>query len=239
MPYSKNLIKNRLKQSLNIIAPQYCYGCSERSRRDIALCSHCEGDLPWLGHHCCYCSLPIQRQLKFCGQCAKKKPYYDRVICAFYYTAPIARWLTLFKFHNTLALGQVFSHCLLKRTPQSIEADWIIPMPLHRSRLRQRGYNQALVLAQQIQKHRPITIDHTLASRHKKTKAQVSLNKDKRRHNLHNAFTINKDIKKKNIIIIDDIMTTGSSINELSRTLKQHGAARVEAWVIARAFIKN
>jgi ComF family protein len=239
VPYNTNTLKIKLKQSLNRIFPQYCYGCHNKSRRDIALCSDCESDLPWLGHHCCYCSLPIQKQLKFCGQCAKTKPHYDQVTSAFYYTTPITRWLSLFKFHNTLALSPVFSHCMLKKIPESIDADWIIPMPLHRSRLRQRGYNQALLLAQHIQKHRTININHTLASRHKKTKAQMSLNKTKRRQNLHNAFSIHQDVSQKHIIIIDDVMTTGSSINELSRKLKQHGATRVEAWVIARAFIKN
>jgi len=115
--------------------------------------------------------------------------------------------------------------------------DVLIPVPLHASRLRQRGYNQALELARPIAKQLNLSIDVHSCLREKATTEQTGLSAKLRKSNLKNAFTVNGDFRDKQVTIIDDVMTTGSTVNELSQQLINAGARQVNVWVCARAVL--
>lgn len=116
--------------------------------------------------------------------------------------------------------------------------DLVIAMPMHPKRLKERGFNQALEIAKVITKYNPEKLDYLSVQRHKLTPPQASLPLKERVRNIKGAFTVSKDLNGKRIAIVDDVMTTGASLNELAKTLKQAGAAHVECWVVARTLPK-
>lgn len=115
--------------------------------------------------------------------------------------------------------------------------DILLPVPLHSSRLRQRGYNQALELARPIAKQLGLQLDTRSCTRKKLTSDQVGLSASKRKTNLKGAFEVNCSFKDKHVAVIDDVMTTGSTVNELSQQLIRAGARQVDVWVCARAVL--
>jgi ComF family protein len=118
------------------------------------------------------------------------------------------------------------------------EIDLMIPMPMHSTRLKERGFNQALELARIISKSMQIKLDYTTYKRVKLTPPQASLPLKERIKNIYNVFSCQQNLLGLNIAIVDDVMTTGASLNELAKTLKKAGAAHVECWVIARTLPK-
>lgn len=118
------------------------------------------------------------------------------------------------------------------------EINLIMPMPMHQNRLKERGFNQALEIAKLLSKTFAIKLDYTSCQRTKHTPPQASLNLKERIKNIKGAFSCQQNLQHLNIAIIDDVMTTGASLNELAKTLKQAGAAHVECWVMARTLPK-
>lgn len=129
-------------------------------------------------------------------------------------------------------MAKFLGHLLLERIPEAGHSK-LIPVPLHRRRLRQRGFNQALEIARPLRRH-GYNIDARCCTRTRHTPPQSELPAATRLHNLRDAFRVEKDIVGENIVLIDDVLTTGATLNALAGTLKHAGAARVEAWVIAR-----
>jgi ComF family protein len=171
-----------------------------------------------------------------CGQCLSHPPSYDRVLAPFAYAEPVRQLIANYKYRRKLAIGSIFTDELVEHLIESpLKVEAILPVPLHPGRLRQRGFNQALELARPIarQLNLPLLINHV--KRHKNTAEQASLSGQQRRANLKNAFTQAKDIAYESIAIVDDVMTTGSTVEELSRLLKKNGVKYVEVWCIARA----
>lgn len=116
--------------------------------------------------------------------------------------------------------------------------DLLIPMPMHSTRLKERGFNQALELARIVAKNMQLQLDYTACQRTKLTPPQASLPLKERIKNISGVFDCQKSLQGLNIAIVDDVMTTGASLNELAKTLKQAGASHVECWVIARTLPK-
>ena len=215
---------------------QDCLLCAAVSERDI-LCRACAADLPRLPpERCPLCALPTPHGA-ICGRCLSHPPHYDATQSAFAYDFPLDRLVQSLKYSHRLALAGFLGH-QLAILAANVEADLIIPMPLHAKRLRERGFNQALELARPVARATGLPIDATGCQRIRHTPAQAALPWRERVKNIRGAFHCSTDFSGKRLLLVDDVMTTGASIDECARTLKLHGAARVSALVVARALPK-
>jgi len=157
----------------------------------------------------------------------------------FSYDYPLDRLLQHYKYKESLHLADTFASLFTKRlldvaANKHTQTDLIIPMPMHNERLKQHGFNKVLEIARLISRNRQIKLDFTSCQRTKLTPPQASLPLKERIKNIRGVFHCDKNLQDLNIALVDDVMTTGASLNELAKTLKQAGAAHVECWVIAR-----
>jgi ComF family protein len=203
------------------------------------VCQSCRRDLPWLGIACRQCARPLHSSpaCALCGHCQKQPPAFDRTIALFHYRPPVDHLIRRFKFAEELQIGSLLSALLAARLAERNGdlPELLLPVPLHPARLRSRGFNQATEIARHVASELGIAIDYHACRRKRDTLAQSLLSHNARRLNLRNAFDVCRPPGALHIAIIDDVMTTGHTSNELARTLKQAGATHVEVWVIARA----
>ncbi len=185
-------------------------------------------------NHCPICLWPVPTA-EICGACLKKPPAFTRTIAALRYTFPIDALIQSFKYQANLAIAPILADLLIKKlTAIETRADVIIPMPLHPIRLRERGFNQAMEISRYISKHMGIMILPDSCSRIKHTLPQTGLPWKDRQKNIHKAFSCKIDLSGKHVAVVDDVMTTGATLNELAKTLHQQGAAEISNWVVAR-----
>lgn len=206
------------------------------------ICPACLDDLPWLGSACRQCALPLPSEDMLCGQCQQNPPAFSQVVAPFRYAFPLDSLIPAFKYQHKLTYGRLLArllqqaivHCYHER--QQALPDLILPLPLHRARQAQRGYNQALELARPIARQLAVPLDRRNLTRQRATTAQQGLNAQERRHNLQGAFRCRypERLLDKHIALVDDVVTTGTTVNEASRTLLAAGAASVSIWCIAR-----
>jgi ComF family protein len=216
---------------------QDCLLCGADSEEDI-LCRACAADLPRLNAFVCpRCALPTPHG-ETCGRCLSKAPSFDAALAAFRYDFPLDKLVQSFKYGHRLALGAYFGR-QLAALAGTLDADLIIPLPLHPERLRQRGFNQALELARPISKACRLPIATSSCRRTRNTLPQADLAWRERVGNMRHAFLCTVDLSEKKIILVDDVMTTGASLDECARTLKLHGAAQITVLVVARALPRD
>ncbi len=182
---------------------------------------------------CPRCAIPTPNG-EMCGRCQAKAPHYDATIAAFSYAFPVDKLVQSFKYGHRLALGAYFGRHLALLA-DGVRADLIVPLPLHPLRLRERGFNQALELARPVAKALGVAVDARGCLRHRQTAAQADLPWRERARNVRGAFHCRTDFSGKRLLLIDDVMTTGASLDELARTVKLHGASHVSLLVVARA----
>jgi len=210
---------------------QPCILCGVLSD-DGVWCKACDEDLPRLNsNHCPVCGLPTLGG-ETCGKCLKHAPSFDATCAAFSYAFPIDKLVQAVKFSGQLSLIDQLADALALRI--NTLPDHIIAMPLHPLRLRERGFNQSQLLAQRLSKKLDIPLLTNMCARTRNTPPQSSLPWQKREKNIRGAFTCSSDLSGKHISIVDDVMTTGISIEELAYTLRQAGATQISAWVLAR-----
>jgi len=220
-----------LKNVLIGLAAPCCVLCRSPVRGALELCLPCRGDLPWLTDGCPVCALPGVGG-RTCGRCLRHPPPYDSATAAFHYEGDIARLVRRFKFHHDLPAGRLLSDLLATRVPGHVAGGTVlVPMPLHRSRLRERGFNQAVEIARRL----PGRIGHGLIRRTRATTPQTGLQERARRGNLRGAFAAGARAMPHGVVIVDDVVTTGASVTELARTLKKAGVRRVDVVALARA----
>jgi ComF family protein len=178
-----------------------------------------------------------------CGECLQREPPFDAAFAPFVYGHPLDLLVTKLKFGRSLAAGRVLSELWLEAMAEALPTrpDLLVPVPLHPSRLRERGYNQALELTRPLARALRIPLADTLLSRTKATAAQANLDAKARRKNLRGAFAFDGAAlngtrpAKLHVALIDDVMTTGTTLRECARVLKRAGVARVDIWALARA----
>ena len=235
LPQNKGL-KAEAMASLGRLLAQDCLLCAAASDNEI-LCTACAADLPHLQKpHCPRCALPTPIG-EICGRCLAKPPHYDATLAAYSYDFPLDKLVQSFKYGHRLALGAYFGRQLAVLAEKTA-ADLIIPLPLHPLRLRQRGFNQALELARPVGQALKLPIDSSSCRRIRNTQAQATLAWRERTKNIRGAFHCAADLSGQRIILLDDVMTTGASLDECARTLKLHGATAVTVLVVARALPK-
>lgn len=217
---------------------QRCLLCAAAEGGTYGLCHACIQHLPWHNApQCPQCALISDGQL--CGQCLNAPPYFDATYALFCYEYPLDRLLQRYKYQASLSLAHTFAsffinHGIHAAAFSRFVADLIIPMPMHQARLKERGFNQALEIARIVSRRGSIKLDFQACQRTRLTPPQASLPLKERIHNMRGAFECQRDLQGLNILLIDDVMTSGASLNELAKTLKQAGAAHVECWVVAR-----
>jgi ComF family protein len=222
---------------LNSILKPYCLLCADYNANEIGLCSPCFSSLPWhTTAQCPQCALITDGAI--CGNCLNAEPAFDATYALFTYTYPIDSILQQYKYNDMLHLANVFAKIFHQhhKTPHSI--DLVIPMPMHPQRLQERGFNQALEIARYLAKQFKIEVNYQTCQRIKLTPPQAGLPLKERIKNVRGVFECKQPLQGLNIVIVDDVMTTGASMNELASTLKKAGAAHVECWVIARTLPK-
>ena len=235
---------NRMKvyqwggQLLESLLPPACRLCGARTRAGRGLCPGCLQDLPWLQQGCRQCARPLRGETATrCGHCQRQPPPFDQVTAVFHYQPPLDYLLKRLKFARDHGLGPLLADLLAKQLRRRTAAlpELLLPMPLHASRLRERGYNQATEIARPLARALDIPLEHGLCRRTRATEAQSLLGTTARRLNVRNAFDINDPVPARHVAIVDDVMTTGSSVTELARVIRQAGVDEIEVWVIARA----
>lgn len=239
-------IKTFFWQLFNWIYPNHCLLCHDLCQTHSMICHFCLPHLPWLFQPCYQCATSLPGDLltpTMCGDCLKNPRFFDRALIPWNYDMPISKYITQLKFSGNLRygklLGSLLAEYLSLHLPHHSMPQCLIPMPLHPKRLHQRGFNQALEIARPISKQFNIPINSFLCVRNKNTLPQTKLSADKRQKNLNQAFSVTPQSRLPSFVaIIDDVMTTASTANELSSVLKQHGVERVEIWCTARAQIK-
>jgi len=232
----------RLARSLlAFLLPQDCMVCGAAIRatagRDWPVCPACEQSLPRLPRdRCPVCALPTRDGFP-CGACQTKAPAFDATLAPFVYAFPVDRLILSLKYQHRLALsgwcGRQLALELASHAPDS-PPDLILPMPLHPRRLAERGFNQALELARPLAHLTGLPIVLDGVARNLNTPPQASLPWKERKKNIRGAFLCRRDFGGRHVLVLDDVMTTGATLDELAGCLKQRGAARVTNLVLAR-----
>jgi ComF family protein len=207
-----------------------CYLCRGAAR--ALLCTACDADLPRLaGPRCPRCALDSPRG-EPCGRCLSEAPHYDATVAALAYEFPADALVHALKFRGELALAGMLGKLLCEKI-SNLEIDHVIPVPLSATRLRERGYNHAAEIARHLV---PRKLDLSLCERSRDTPPQMELPFAERRRNVRGAFRCTRTLAGASIAVVDDVMTTGATLDEVARALKAAGAARVVNWVVARTF---
>jgi ComF family protein len=216
------------------LLPATCLVCGAAGRgRD--LCDGCAGDMTPNRRACARCAIPLESPGALCGLCAKRAPPQASAWVPFVYGAPIDLLLTRFKFAGDLAAGRVLAElALAERPPHAALPDALVPVPLHASRLRERGYNQALELARAWSRALRVPLVTDALVRTRATPAQTGLSALERRRNLRGALAVVVPLPRR-VAIVDDVMTTGTTLRESARALRRAGCGEVQVWAVARA----
>ncbi len=232
-------VYNWLNCIQNHLFPPTCILCGHPGFESLDLCAICYKHLPINTKHCLRCAEifePTITEPTLCGRCISKTPVFDKVYAPFIHQEEIRYLITGLKFgkqfKNARLLGNLLAGFVEANAPMP---ELIIPVPLHASRYRERGFNQALEIARTVSLKLAIPIDHSSCSRLKNTPHQTGLTAKKRQQNLRRAFSIIKPIKVNHVAILDDVMTTGSTVNALAAELKRAGVNRIDVWVVSRA----
>jgi len=211
-----------------------CMACGEPGQEGRDLCGACHADLPWQGPACLRCALPIPLA-GTCGHCLQSSPPLGELHAVFDYAFPLDRLLPRLKFHRDFAAGRVLAQCMADRLAALPRPGAMVPIPLHRARLRHRGYDQALELARPLARALGIPLVDRALGRRKTTRAQSRLDADARQRNLRDAFHVDAGIPlPPHVVLVDDVMTTGATLHAAAGVLHRAGVARVDAWVCAR-----
>ena len=216
--------------------PWRCQLCDAPGADGIDLCDGCIADLPRNTICCARCALPLASPAALCGECQRRLPPWDAAWAPFIYGWPLDRLESRFKFGGDLACGRSLAK-MWRDTPLPLDPpELILPVPLHRQRLRERGYNQALELARPLSRALSVPLRHDVLTRSRPSAPQTELDARARRRNVRKAFTLKPMAAlPTHVVIVDDVMTTGATLAECTRILKRAGVARVDVWALARA----
>ncbi|MBV9189419.1 MAG: ComF family protein [Betaproteobacteria bacterium] len=207
-----------------------CFLCRGGAR--ALLCAQCDADLPRLGHALCpRCALESPDGA-VCGRCLTHSPAYDATCAALSYAFPADALVHALKFRGELALAPLLAGFLAPKV-RAARIDHMVPVPLSAERLRSRGYNQAVEIARHLRKE---ALELALCERTRDAPPQIELPYDERQRNVRGAFRCTRSLDGARIAVVDDVMTTGATLDEIARTLKAAGAVHVENWVVTRTF---
>ena len=231
----------KISKLIEVLLPYTCILCNSLSDQRIDLCSYYFNNLPFYPTSCIKCGKPITKIASQCGQCLKSPPQFNNTHILFQYKPPITKLLKRLKFNQNLTNAKVLGELLAKYVAIKYAnlkfPNVLLPIPLHPKRIKQRGFNQTIELARPIAKLLKIPIEYKFCHRVRETLPQTMLPAHARRKNLQNAFYINANLTGMHIAVIEDVITTGSTIKSFCQALKQAGAHKIDIWCIARGSV--
>lgn len=233
------------RAAADLIFPPTCILCGAPGDDGHDLCAGCAAELPVLGLACVRCALPLPASVTagqgdddgpLCGRCRRKPPAFERAHAAFRYEQPLPALVAGLKFNgrlNTLRLmGELLAASL--RDAAMAPPACIVPVPLHVRRLRERGYDQALELGRVLGRALDLPVAAAACERTRATPPQTTLEGKARARNLRGAFRATADLSGAHVAVLDDVVTTASTVDEVARALRRAGASRVDVWCLAR-----
>lgn len=235
-------MRNIVQNILEIVYPPHCCVCKGPSRESI--CASCEKTLPLLSPpYCRKCGTPEHLD-GLCSRCQTESPSFDRVRSSCAYSGSMKKAIASFKFHGKRRLAQALAPLMLQLFEREFALDtidFIIPVPLHAKRESRRGFNQSTLLGEHLSEARHIPLKPELLERIRDTATMNKLGWPERRENMKGAFRIKdaESVKAAHILLIDDIITTGATLNEIAHLLKMNGASRVQGITLARTLQKK
>ena len=231
----------------SVLFPPTCLLCGEAGEDDRDLCRHCRADLPYNGFACPCCAHPLEAQTQsavLCGACLRTPPLFDQAYAPLLYQPPVDYLIKALKFGGRLTvarlLGGLLAELLQQQALAKQRGPWpecLLPVPLHPSRLRERGFNQSLELARPLASRLGLELAPALLRRIRPTSPQTGLDAEARRSNVRGAFSLRRDVVFRHVAIVDDVVTTGSTASELARLLRASGVEKIEVWACARTAI--
>lgn len=232
-----SILNNWLNSAQQWLFPLCCILCDASGHNHLDLCANCLAHMPRIKHPCPLCGQALSAKTHApCGSCQKNQPHFSQLIALFAYQAEARYLIQRLKYHrqmpNARLLGQLMAQHVqgLPQLPQAL-----IPVPLHRRRILQRGFNQSAEIAHHVSRLLDIPLDPLRCQRVRDTASQSQLNAKQRRQNVKQAFSCQAVNWLNHVAIVDDVVTTGATVNELARTLLRAGVKRVDVWSCARA----
>lgn len=218
-----------------LLPEQPCVLCGRMSH-DGLWCAACDRTLPRLAEaHCPACALPTPAG-ELCGHCLAHPPQFSRTTAAYTYSFPLDRLIQAMKYREQLALADAFAAELAQRIEH--RPDCVIAMPLHPAKLRERGFNQSLLLAASLSRALDLELLPHACRRVRDTPPQSALPWKERKKNMRDAFCCDMDLNGMHVALVDDVLTTGASLNALTVAVRNRGAGEVSSWVVARTIRK-
>ena len=218
----------------------------EQEAVDIDICGPCISGLPHNCRYCSRCALPLPVDLPanvMCGRCIQKTPVFDYCQSLFRYEDDVIKLVHQLKFSDRLTCARSIGEMLVKGSERLFSThgkpDCLLPVPLHSKRLYDRGYNQSIEISRGLARQHTMVIDHVSVIRQRSTATQTGLDARSRLKNIKGAFRLNKEISYDHVLIIDDVVTTSATVNELARLLKKNGVRKVGVLSFARAPLKT
>jgi ComF family protein len=240
------------RRLLSNLFPSRCILCQQTVlepalNQNIEVCLSCYQALPHNVNCCTHCALPLPEDIEndvLCGRCIKKRPIFDYSYSLFRYDEEIIKLVHQLKFSEKISYARSIGELLLTTVidellPEQGRPECIIPVPLHNRRLRKRGYNQSTEISRVVAKKTGIPIDYDSVTRQRSTLTQTGLKAKERQKNIKGAFKVTTKPEAEHVLIVDDVITTGSTVNELAKVLKRQGMKRVGVLSIARAPLKT
>ncbi len=231
--------KNHLIRLQNYFFPPTCILCGNSGFDLQDICSPCFTDLH-RNLHCCYRCAGVFNSAsdrpRLCGVCISKPPAFDSTYAPFIHQGSMRFLIARLKFNRQYKHARLLAYLLADYLEKTAETpDLIIPVPLHKKRYKERGFNQSVEIAKTLSKRLKIPLDFQTCIRSRNTPHQIDLPAKLRLKNMKNAFVVSKPIDVQHVAILDDVITTGSTVNELAKVLKKAGVSRVDVWGCARA----
>ena len=243
---TQNRLMGRCRQLLRFVLPVECLSCGHPLSTDPVpfFCAACWHTIrPLHQPVCARCDQPFVSPAATtytpnhqCRYCQEQPPDFERAWTLFPYLPPLRDAICSFKYRGKLTLARPLAQLMINALPQGLDADVVIPVPLHPARLRAREFNQSLLLADQLGRHLSRPVSATNLVRTAVTDPQTALSRQARLRNLRHAFTIRRphDLAERRILLVDDVFTTGTTLNECAKTLRKAGSGPVFALTLAR-----
>ncbi len=226
------------RRILQALFPPRCLLCGKNGHEGMDICAGCYADLPLNRPACRQCGENLGAAAQtVCGACLVHAPAFDVTHAPFLYRGPLPFQIGQLKFHGRLPHARLLGQ-LLARHLISVQAEMpecLLPTPLHPRRYRARGFNQAHEIGREVAAELNLPLNPRLVTRQQDTPHQTGLSAEERRRNLRQAFQLRSPLAYRKIAILDDVMTTGATVNALAQLLKRHGATQVQVWTCARA----
>lgn len=229
-------IKTALNRLQHFVYPKVCSICGLADLSHVGVCEQCLSVLPRCDNVCEVCGRPVEGSVSSltCGLCQTRKPHYHRLQAPFWYEAAISELILQYKYHQHWQNAEVLIDLFCRSNIQPGQNSILIPMPSHPKRVRARGCNSVFELLRVLSRRRSISCDFNYLKRVKNTAIQADKSITERKRNIRDAFVTNHLIRHERVVLFDDVVTTGATVNEASRCLRKSGVENIEIWALAR-----